>query len=132
MITSDILSRLNIGYDAIDSDTYQSLLYYEYKGRSFYLRISDFINNMMERVHEPVGNWQPNPHPKSIQNQMGVVINGKWGRENTWNTNRSGQKNLFVYCNKFLENQRKLGISTIKLKNGKKKKKKMSEHVDST
>jgi hypothetical protein len=119
MLSTDVLSRLNIGYDAINLDTYQSLLYYEYEGKTFYLRVSDTINHIMKKVHEPLGNWRQNPHPKSNSIQMGVVFNGRWGRENTWNTNRSGQRNLFVYCNKFLEKLRRKGNKTFKLRNGK-------------
>lgn len=117
MISTDILSRLNIGYDAINLDTYQSLLYHEYDGISFYLRISHFMKNTMEKVHKPLGNWKQNPHPKSNFVQMGVVINNRWGRENTWETNRSGQRNLFVHCNMFLKNLRDRGFKTYKLKN---------------
>jgi hypothetical protein len=122
VITPEKYKTLNIiksdEYDAIEYSIFKSLCDYEYNGRSFYLRIKDAFLHMLKKVHSKKGNWKRNPHPLSEETDYGVVINDKWDRLMTLDTNASGQLNLFRHCNMYLESLRKQNLQTYVLSNG--------------
>lgn len=63
-------------------------------------RISRAISFIIKEIHEELDQWIQNPK-NTKQEQIGVVINGKWHRLNTIETNSSGLFYLFNQCNVF-------------------------------
>lgn len=79
----------------------------------YYIKIQKIFKTILEEVHKPIGQWKQNPKCNDVM--MGVVINGKWHRLNTPETNKSGQFYLFKQVNIFLDSLKKQGIREIKL-----------------
>jgi hypothetical protein len=85
----------------------------EIHSTDYYIRISKAFKFILEETHKPLGQWKQNP--KCDDEMFGVVIDCKWHRLNTPETNKSGQFFLFKQCNIFLESHRKKGIKLITL-----------------
>jgi hypothetical protein len=85
----------------------------EIHSTDYYYRISKMFKMVLEEVHTPLNQWKQNPKCDDIM--FGVVINGKWHRLNTPETNKSGQFFLFRQVNIFLDSLKKQGINEIKL-----------------
>lgn len=79
----------------------------------YYIRISNMFKQILEEVHTPLNQWKQNPKCDDVM--FGVVVNGKWHRLNTPETNKSGQFYLFRQVNIFLDSLKKQGINEIKL-----------------
>jgi len=101
-------------HSAMSVDTLKNIGYYEYHGIRFKIRIQDAILHILEKTYEPFGFWKQNPHKNSTSENKGVVIENKWDRINTLDTNYSGEDWMFHFCNVFLEYHREiLGLTEI-------------------
>jgi hypothetical protein len=117
MLPKEVLARLkNVkidNFNAIEEDDFKKIRNVVYKNELLYLAISNRIINIIKNTHVPLGNWNQNPLSSTCD--FGVVINGKWNRIMTMDTNYTGQLFLFRQCNIFLDSLKKSGISQIKI-----------------
>jgi hypothetical protein len=79
--------------------------------------ISDTFKFILQETHAPLGQWKQNPKCEDVM--FGVVINGRWHRLNTPETNTRGQFFLFKRCNIFLNLLKEKGEKFIIIKNRK-------------
>ena len=86
-------------HSAMSVDTLKNIGYYEYHGIRFKIRIQDAILHILEKTYEPLGFWKQNPHKNSTSENKGVVIENKWDRINTLDTNYSGEDWMFHFGN---------------------------------
>lgn len=123
MITPEIYQRLKsekkIGYNVTTYQILSEIGEYSYKGKLIKYRISDSIKFIIKEYYQPLGLYKRNPHPDSKIEDFGVVINNKWHRINTLETNQSGQLFLFSQCNIILESLRNSGQTFVIIYNKK-------------
>ena len=101
-------------YSAMSVNTLKQIRYREYNGIRFLVRIQDAILHIIKETYLPLGFWVQNPHRNATAENIGVVIDGKWDRIMTLDTNYSGQELVFKFCNVFLEYHREvLGLNEI-------------------
>lgn len=79
----------------------------------YYTRISNYFKSILKEVHEPLNQWKQNP--RCSEEMLGVVVNNKWHRLNTPETNSRGQFFLFKQCNIFLNSLKEKGLTHIVL-----------------
>lgn len=116
-MTPELYQRLKsdkkIGYNVTTYQILSEIGEYTYKDKLIKYRISDSINFIIKEYYQPLNLYKRNPHPNSKVDHFGVVINNKWHRLNTLNTNQSGQLFLFAQCNIILESIRQSGLMFI-------------------
>jgi len=92
----------------MSEDTWADIHSTDYKNR-----ISKSIKYILEELYKEKGLWLQNP--KCSYEKLGVVINGKWHRLNTLETNSRGLIYLFNLCNKYLLELKNSGVVSIKI-----------------
>jgi hypothetical protein len=108
MNAQERLKTLEITNYVMSEDTWADIHSTDYKNR-----ISKSIKYILEELYKEKGLWLQNPKCSYVK--LGVVINGKWHRLNTLETNSRGLIYLFNLCNKYLLELKNSGILSIKI-----------------